>query len=148
MSNQNIKNLLMDIPTKLCRNMNRRFVNNILNEIQRDLAHHHFMILKLLGENERLYVTEIVDALSITKPQMTASADKLIKLGYVTRINDDNDRRKVFLSITKKGIEITSKIKENMDIKIDKNLIKLTNEELEDFEKGLKLLYKFCSLYK
>ena len=114
-----IKRLLINIPTKFCRNMNQKFVNTILKDITNDFSKHHFMILKLLSENEHLYVTEIVDTLSITKPQMTASADKLIKLGYVDRQYDIEDRRKIYLSITNQGKEITAHIYNNIGIQID-----------------------------
>ena len=147
MNYKNIEKLIMDIPTKLCRNMNQRFVNAILKDITTDFSQHHFVILKELDEKNLLYVTELVDMLSITKSQMTASVDKLISLGYVVRKNDSKDRRKIYLSITKEGIEITSKIKKNIEFQLKKNLEKLSPEELNNLESGLKVLYKFCSSY-
>ena len=147
MNYKNIEKLIMDIPTKLCRNMNQRFVNAILKDITTDFSQHHFVILKELDERNLLYVTELVDMLSITKSQMTASVDKLISLGYVERRNDSKDRRKIYLSITKEGIEITSKIKKNIEFQLKKNLEKLSPEELNNLESGLKVLYKFCSSY-
>ena len=90
--------------------MNQLFVNYILKGISKEIAKHHFMILKMLQENEKFYVTEIVDSLGITKSQMTASVDKLIKLGYVERCADTTDRRKIFISLTKEGSLITEKI--------------------------------------
>ena len=146
MFNTEIKRLLIDIPTKFCRNMNQKFVNTILKDITNDFSKHHFMILKLLYENEHLYVTEIVDILSITKPQMTASADKLIKLDYVDRKHDINDRRKIHLSITDRGKEITDQINNNIDLQVDGILNKLSKEEIKDLAVGLKVLHKFCSL--
>lgn len=138
----------MDVPVMLCRNMNQRFINSFLKDIKSDFSQHHFMIMKLLEENERLYVTEIVENLSITKSQMTASADKLIKLGYIERKNDEEDRRKIYLSITKSGIEMTNVIKNSINKKIKENLVNLSEEEQEELEKGLKILFKFCSFYK
>ena len=144
-----IVTMLIDIPSKLCRNMNQRFINSFLKDIERNLSQHHFMILKLLQENNnKLYVTEIVDELSITKPQMTASADKLISLGYIKREYDKTDRRKIYLKITKAGIDLTNKIKNNIDVQINKNLVNLNKEELADLKNGLRILFKFCSLYK
>ena len=147
MNYTNIEKLILDIPTKLCRNMSQRFVNAILKDITTDFSQHHFMILKELNEKKLLYVTEIVDLLSITKSQMTASVDKLLSLGYVERKNDSKDRRKIYLSITKEGIDITSKIKKNIEFQLNKNLKKLSPEELNNLENGLKVLYKFCSSY-
>ena len=148
MNENRIKDLLMDIPTKLCRNMNQRFVNAILKDVKSDFSQHHFMILKLLNEGKKLYVTEIVNVLGITKPQMTASADKLLSLGYIKRIHKSKDRRKIYLSITDEGIDMTNKINSHMDVQINKNLVNLSKDELKSLEDGLEILFKFCSLYK
>lgn len=148
MKNTEVVNMLMDIPTKLCRNMNQRFINSFLKEIKSDFSHHHFMILKLLEENRLLYVAEVVADLSITKPQMTASADKLIQLGYIERKYDVDDRRKIYLSITESGIEITNRIKRNINVHINNNLVNLSEKEQIELENGLKILFKFCSFYK
>jgi DNA-binding MarR family transcriptional regulator len=72
---------------------------------------------------KKLYVTELMDLLRITKPQMTASVDKHLSLGYVERKNDSKDRRKIYLSLTKDGIEIVSKINMNIDLQLRNNLI-------------------------
>lgn len=148
MKNTEIIKLLLAIPTQLCRNMNQRFINSFLKDIKSDFSQHHFMILKLLQESQQLYVTEIVDALSITKPQMTASADKLIKLGYIKREQDANDRRKIYLINTETGNAITNEIKNNIEVQIDSDLVKLSEKERVELENGLKVLFKFCSLYK
>ena len=143
----NTEKLIIDIPTKLCRNMNQRFVNAILKDITTEFSQHHFVILKELDDKKILYVTELVDMLSITKSQMTASVDKLLSLGYVKRKNNNKDRRKYFLSLTKEGTEIVSKINKNIGVQLTNNLKKLTSEELNNLEKGLIVLYKFCSTY-
>ena len=144
MNNTEIKNLLLDIPIKLCRNMNNEFIKSILKDLKIDFSLQHYMIMKVLEGNKHLYVTEFVDRLGITKSQMTALVDKLIKMGYVSRINDINDRRKIYLSVTKSGREITSKINQSIDNQINNHLIRLTQEELEALEKGLLILQKLC----
>ena len=117
-----IEEMLMIIPTKMCRNMDHRFVNIILKDISKELAKHHFMILKMLQEKDKFYVTEIVQMLGITKSQMTASVDKLLKLGYVKRFADTEDRRKIFVSITKEGNEITKKIHKRIKEQFHKDI--------------------------
>ncbi len=141
-----IEELLMVIPTKMCRNMEQRFVNLILKDISKDLAKHHFMILKMLHASQKLYVTEIVKSLGITKSQMTASVDKLLKLGYVERRADTKDRRRIFVSITKDGSEITEQIILRMKNRFREDIKVLSQNELNELEQGLKVLNKFCSL--
>ena len=143
-----ITNLLMDVPTVLCRNMNKKFVNTTLINFEKNLSQHHFMILRMLKNSNQVYITEIVDKLSITKSQMTATIDKLIKLGYIKREIDTNDRRKILIQITKQGEQITDKIIVSLNEKILKNLNKLTDNESETLRKGIEILFKYCELYK
>ena len=142
----NIEKMLMIIPTQMCRNMEHRFVNGIIKDISKDIAKHHFMILKILQEKEKFYVTEIVQMLGITKSQMTSSVDKLLKLGYVDRMTDTKDRRKIFIALTDKGKELTEEIISKIKELFHNAIKKLSQEELNDFEKGLTVLNKFCSI--
>ena len=141
-----IEEMLMVIPTKMCRNMNQRFVDFILKDLSKELAKHHFMILKMLQEKEKFYVTEIVLILGITKSQMTTSVDKLLKLGYVERWADTQDRRKIYVSITKDGNKITEKINTRIKERFNEDIKVLSQSDLDELEKGLKVLNKFCSL--
>ena len=145
MKNAELKKLLMDIPTKLCRNMNNEFVKSTLKDLEINFSQQHYTILKLLKENKQLYVTEIVDMLGITKPQMTSLIDKLIFMGYVNRTNDINDRRKIFISLTEEGKTITAKANTAIENQMDNHLMQLTQQELESLENGLLILQKMCS---
>lgn len=144
MDNKMLKKLLVEIPVKLCRSMNNEFIKSILKDLKIDLSPQHYMILKLLEENKQLYVTEFVDKLSITKPQMTSLMDKLSEMGYVNRTNDIDDRRKIYISVTKEGERITSKINFTIDSQIDDRLVKLTEKEIDTLKNGLLMLQKFC----
>lgn len=146
MNQENVRKMLIDIPTKFCRTMNRTFIHGIIKEHSGDVALHHFMILKLLNENERLYVTEIGECLSIPKPQMTASTDKLIALGYVERVPDRDDRRKINVSITKKGRALVERIGTQIGRRVEETLLLLSAREIEVLEKGLVVFEKFCTL--
>ncbi len=144
MNNVELKKLLMNIPNKLCRNMNNEFVKSILLDLEINISQQHYMILKLLEGDKHLYISEFVDTLSITKPQMTSLLDKLIELGYVNRTNDHDDRRRVYISITKEGKSITSKINDAINNQLDNRLIILSETELETLENGLIILQKLC----
>jgi len=148
---QTIEEHLMVIPMMMCRNMDKKFVRDILKDVSRDLAKHHFMILKMLKEdggnnNRKIIVREIVDKLGITKSQMTASIDKLIKLGFVEREADLNDRRKIYISITKSGIEIAETLTKKVKNHLRKSITLLNENEIDELEKGLTALRNFCTL--
>ena len=141
---KNVEELLMSIPAKMCRNMDKKFVERITKDISKDIAKHHFMILNVLLEKDKLYVSEIIQILEISKSQMTASIDKLIQLGFIERLADPNDRRKVLISIIKKGTEITELINKRIQEYLHENIQKLEDEEIKDLERGLIVLHKFC----
>ena len=144
MDNIALKKLLMEVPGKLCRNMNNEFIKSILKDLKIDFSPQHFMVLKLLEENRLLYVNEFVDLLSITKPQMTSLIDKLNEMGYVTRTNDINDRRRIYIALTKEGARGLQNINRVIDKQIDSRLANLKPNEIVDLENGLLMLQKFC----
>lgn len=144
MDTSTIKKLLINIPVKMCRNLNQNLINSILRELNYDISQHHLSILKLLDETQRANITEVVEHLNITKPQMTASTDKLVMLDYIVRENDVADRRKIYISLTKKGKEVVSAIDEHMNILADEALSELSDYEMEQLGQGLKILEKLC----
>lgn len=89
------------------------------------------MVLGVLYEEESLSISEIGKKIYISKPQMTSIIDKLIKEGFVERVNDKADRRVININITEKGRtyagDISGMLKENMRRK----LAVLSEEKLE-----------------
>ncbi|MEZ4909022.1 MAG: MarR family transcriptional regulator [Saprospiraceae bacterium] len=136
--------LLLDIPVKMCRNMNQNIIISILKEMNFDISPHHLAILKVLYEKQRSNITEVVDELNITKPQMTASTDKLVLLNYISRENDSRDRRKIYLTLTGEGEEVVRRINIRMENYASEALQELSELELEQLEGGLKVLQKLC----
>ena len=143
-NNTELKKLLLAVPIKICRNMDHQLVKSILKALKIYISQQHFMILKLLETYEHLYVSEFVEKLNITKPQMTSLLDKLVELGYIDRVYDKNDRRKLYISATSSGDKLTKKINEAIDIQLDNYLMELNQEELTALENGLKVLQKLC----
>lgn len=148
MDNTEIKKLLLDIPIKLCRNMINEFIKSAIKDLNVNFSQHHFMILRLLQENKQLHVKMFVEILGITKSQMTALVDQLINMGYIIRKHDTKDRRKIYISLTLEGKEITTKIKNYIDNQIDMDLSELNQEELVVLRNGLLVLNKLSLNHK
>ena len=145
MGNDNLTEALINIPARFCRSMSYQFIQNVLEARSADLSSHHFMILRFLGETERAYMTEIVASLTISNPQMTASADKLISLGYVRRVPDANDRRKIYLEITDSGKTLVEQINLAIAQRLDEVLQRLSAQEIVVLEQGLEVFTKLCT---
>ena len=146
MDNTEIKKMFIDIPTKLCRTMSMTIINGLLSDFPDGFSKNHLIVVRLLDENGQMYITEIVDLIGMTKPQMTATADKLIKMGLIVRINDKVDRRKIFLSLTPEGEQWAAKINQNIDVIVNKILSDFSEKEIAELVLGLKAFNKICSL--
>lgn len=59
--------------------------------------------LNLIGDNENITMTDLVNITKKTKGAISQMIDKLIKKGMVCKTKDANDQRKSILSLTEKG---------------------------------------------
>lgn len=66
------------------------------------LTHNELHIIEAIG-NESITMNELSDRLSITMGTVTVAITKLEDKGFAIRKRSDKDRRKVYVSITKKG---------------------------------------------
>ena len=146
MDRKELKEMLVDIPTKLCRTISLTIVSGILTDLPAGFTKNHLTIVRLLDENDRMYITEIVDVVGITKPQMTATTDKLIKMGLVNRVYNENDRRKIHLELTKEGKKMAVKINQNIEVVVNRLLSDLSEKEILELATGLKAFNKICTI--
>jgi DNA-binding MarR family transcriptional regulator len=89
------------------------------------LSVQQYNILRVLRESypDSLTVFAIKEKMVDKTPNTTRMVDKLLSNKLVTRIRSNKDRRKVYVKITNKGLEVMSKI----DI-IQQDFLKLTDK--------------------
>lgn len=51
---------------------------------------------------------ELAEALNVTRPSVTALVGRLIRAGYVQKVQDDEDRRSFHIVLTEKGQQFTN----------------------------------------
>jgi len=96
----------------------------------------------LINTGSSLSISEIGKMLYISKPNMTALIDKLVKDGNVKRSRSSEDRRIIKVEITEEGRKfmfhaqdsVKVNIKENLS-NLDENEIEILNESLENIRK-------------
>ncbi len=79
----------------------------------KEITYYQFFLLGRL-ETEILSMTEISKHTGHSTAAATGLVDRLEKLGYVQRVHDQEDRRKIFVHITRKGIQLVAAVKEEM----------------------------------
>lgn len=78
-------------------NMRNRGVKISMNEVH---------VLEAIDKTDEPTMTHIARRLRITVGTLTTSISRLVEKGYVKRYRDLGDKRKVFLTLTKKAYEV------------------------------------------
>ncbi|MEK4028122.1 MULTISPECIES: MarR family transcriptional regulator [Bacillaceae] len=109
------------VTNKLIIQWNRTFNEN--------LGISHILVLSHLNEHGKSRPSDIAKALGLTPPSLTHLSEKLINKKLAVRLADENDRRILYLDLTKLGYEMLRKAyKEGQQLR--KQLFeKLTAEE-------------------
>jgi len=92
------------------------WINSLENEFFRPygISPQQFNILRILrGANKAIKVQTIKDRMIERAPNATRLMDKLCDKDLIERIRCEDDRRVVYISITKPGLELLSKIDNN-----------------------------------
>ncbi|MCU4774987.1 MarR family transcriptional regulator [Bacillus wiedmannii] len=86
--------------------------------------------------------SELAEFLNISQPNATYRINKLIKKGYLTKFNDEKDRRVYYLQVTDKFMDYYCLNDTYINNVITTLKKRCTAEEIEQFEKMLKVLTK------
>jgi len=90
----------------------RSFLLDLSNELNDGhVSYAQFFLLGYLAKEEYLTMTDIANKMGHSTAAATGLVDRLEKLGYVQRLHASDDRRKVMVQITKKGIELVKRLR-------------------------------------
>jgi DNA-binding MarR family transcriptional regulator len=95
--------------------MQRCFVQHLSEELSRgQVSFPQFFLLGHIASSESLSMTEIADKMAHTTAAATGLVDRLANLGYVQRMHASDDRRKVLVRITPKGVNLVERIRQDI----------------------------------
>jgi MarR family transcriptional regulator, organic hydroperoxide resistance regulator len=107
---------------------------------QRLLSRHQASILDHLDELEPTTVNGLARHMGVTAPTMSIALDRLEQQGYVARVRDHSDRRRVHVRLTTAGVRVRA-ASSVLDPPLVEALVeRLSNEERELAIRGLALL--------
>lgn len=90
----------------------REFLLNLSKDLSRgNISFAQFYLMSYLGTSRELTMTDIARKMGHSTAAATGLVDRLEKLGYVERMHAADDRRKVLVRITTKGLELVSKLR-------------------------------------
>ena len=99
-----------------------------------------FKCLKTILDSKKLTVNQLAKEMSLTSGRITRLIDGLVDKGFVTRESGKEDRRKYFLSLTKKGEKISNELVKGHLIIHQQILEKIDEKYHRSMIKGLELL--------
>jgi len=112
---------LADILTTL----QRRFILKLSLELSRGkLSFPQYFLLGFLSHGTMLTMSEIAAKMGHTTAAATGLVDRLENLGYVTRAHGTDDRRKIRVRITRRGMNLVLQVRKDM---VD-NLVKMMKQ--------------------
>ena len=93
----------------------RSFLLNLSKELNKgSVSFAQFFLLGYLAKEDYLTMTDISKKMGHSTAAATGLVDRLEKLGYVQRLHASDDRRKVMVQITRQGIDLVVKMREDI----------------------------------
>ena len=93
----------------------RSFLLNLSRELNKgNVSFAQFFLLGYLANESFLTMTDISRKMGHSTAAATGLVDRLEKLGYVQRLHASEDRRKVMVQMTEKGVELVGRIREDI----------------------------------
>jgi DNA-binding MarR family transcriptional regulator len=90
----------------------RSCILNLSTELNKgNVSFPQFFLLTYLSSEEYLTMSDIAKKMSHSTAAATGLVDRLEKLGYVERVHAAEDRRKIMVRITNKGVQLVSKMR-------------------------------------
>ena len=119
----------------------------LTNRLTEGLTITEIHTLSAVGLYDNNTMSTTAEKLGVTQATLTTAINKLEKLGFVTRVRSDEDRRRVLLSLTADGRKVYRAHRIFHEHMIDEALSGLSPEEEDVLARALtKLKAYFCSL--
>ncbi len=107
---------------------------------QKLLSRHQASILDHLDEIDPTTLNHLAGHMGVTAGTMSLSIDRLEQKGYVVRLRDAADRRRVHLRLTSAGVRIRGANSVLDPARVEALVARLTDEERTEAIRGLALL--------
>ena len=102
-------------------------------------------VLYFLNRKPQSSLSEVADYLDVTRPTMSAMIERLVQRGFVQRVDDPQERRRVILTLTHNGTAELEKVYGATLASVAGHLEGLSEEQLHQLMAGLSVLERLFS---
>lgn len=104
-SEQDYKSIKITELEEIFQEVGLHMTSKVIQDGDLKLTHTQFFTLKRLI-SEPATVSEVAEYLGVSLSAVTSMADRLVKIGYISRKRSENDRRVVWLELTPEGKKV------------------------------------------
>jgi len=113
----------------------RSCILNLSTELNKgNVSFPQFFLLTYLSSEEYLTMSDIAKKMGHSTAAATGLVDRLEKLSYVERVHAAEDRRKIMVRITQKGVELVSKMRKEIASDLAGILADMDQDQAETVE--------------
>ena len=113
----------------------RSCILNLSSELNKgNISFPQFFLLAYLSSEDYLTMSDIAKKMGHSTAAATGLVDRLEKLVYVERIHAAEDRRKIMVRITAKGVELVAKMRSEISNDLATMLADMDEDEAETVE--------------
>jgi len=126
--------------------MQRRFMASLMGELARGkVSFPQFFLLGHLSTLGPIGMSRIAELMGHSTPAATGLVQRLEKLGYVRRTHSSEDRRKVLVAPTPKGIRLVEGIRQEMIGNLEKVMEMLSPGEQRAWLDIYGKIHSYCT---
>ncbi|WP_035603060.1 MarR family transcriptional regulator [Haloferula sp. BvORR071] len=113
----------------------RSCILNLSNELNKgNVSFPQFFLLTYLSSEDYLTMSDIAKKMGHSTAAATGLVDRLEKLGYVERVHAAEDRRKIMVRITSKGVDLVNRMRKEIAADLAGILSELDEDQAEAVE--------------
>lgn len=125
--------------------LKKKLIRTDLHSDDIGLSPSHFQILFLLSEMGTITVSTLANGLNISKPNITPLIQKLVRMGFVERVNSEEDRRYAHIGLSEAGRLFIEQHKVLITEDLKRKLSGFSDQDLDKFAKSLEVLKDIIS---
>ena len=104
------------------------------------LTHTQFFVMVAIHSQGLPTMRTLSDNMKVSMPTMSGIVERLVRGGYVRRVNHPNDRRQVLIELSSQGRRLITEFQQAAGKRWQQVLLNLNQEEVEGFSKVVKKL--------
>ncbi|WP_423802012.1 MarR family winged helix-turn-helix transcriptional regulator [Neobacillus sp. SAB-20_R2A] len=105
----------------------------IKNQLGNELTNDQHYILRYIHQTGECTSTELAEVFQVNKSAITAIINRMTDRGLIQRTRDEKDRRVVYLTLTKEGVELFQSAQEKVHQLVESIITQFDETEITTF---------------